>query len=112
MVVGDDLAKVIRRRRTGTFEGKGIDQIERWEILFPRLDQEDLLILITEVQAIFEKGGKNGLDVRMTTLRQPLDDFVFIFECSVRQFSKRREKGGIARRLAQERARTPAGEQQ
>ena len=53
MVVRHDIGDVVARGGAGRFQGERIDQVERGSIFLARLDDEDLLILIAEVETVF-----------------------------------------------------------
>ena len=113
MVVGSDFGEILDRRGTRVFHRDGIDQSKRCGIIRRgRLQQENHLIVVAEVQAVFEHGRQRGLHVGMPALRQLPDDGFLIGERSFAQLPERREKTRVARGLCIHGRNTSTGEQQ
>ena len=71
-VVRADFGQAVRGGGSGVLQRQRIDQIEG--IRVGRLDDEDLLIAVAEVETVFQERREDGADARMAALAQPFDD--------------------------------------
>ena len=90
-----------------SFSDSGSIKIEG--IALGRLDDKDLLIVVAEIEPVFQERREDRADARMTALAQPFDNACLVGVRRLPQLAERRQETCVVWRLGVYRDRRPKG---
>ena len=99
-----------RRRRPCSVSGS--IELERGRLVVGRLDDEDLLIAVADVEAVLENAVSTGRALGWPLSLRRVDDRFLVGEAGLAQLAERGEKASSSGDCAQRRRRTPEGGEQ